>query len=72
MLNQACREVLVQGGVNLLGQNWSDPVGPGSDRRATFRDRNLERHQGGGTKIRLRLGENVSKIAENITELFNC
>ena len=72
MLDQACREVLVQGGVNFLGHNGVDPVGPGSDRCATFRDRNLERHhQEAGTKIRLRLGENVRKIA-NIALLFDC
>ena len=72
MLNQACREVLVEGGVNFLGQNGVDPVGPGSDRRASFRDPNLERHHGTGTRARLELAENVSKIAENITQLFNC
>ena len=55
MLDQACNEVLVQGGVNLLGQNRVDPVGPGSDRPSIFRDRTLERHQGPGTKIRVEL-----------------
>ena len=70
-LDHACREVLVQGGVNSFGYSRVDPVGPGSDRRATFRDRNLERHQGEETKVRLGLGENVSKIAENITKLFD-
>ena len=39
VLDQASREVLVQGGVNFLGQNRVDEVGPGSDRRATFQDR---------------------------------
>ena len=39
VLDQASREVLVQGGVDSFGQNWFDPVGPGSDRRATFQDR---------------------------------
>ena len=45
VLDQACREVLVQESVDFLGQNWVDPVVPGSDRRAAFRDRSLERHQ---------------------------
>ena len=40
--------------------------------RATFRGRNLERHQGARTKIRLGLGENVNKIAKTITQLFDC
>ena len=71
MLDQACHEVLVQGGVNFLGQNWVDPVGPGSDRHATFRDRNLERREEAKNQICLGLGENVSKIAENITQLFD-
>ena len=31
VLDQACRQVLVQGGVDFLGQNWADPMGPGSD-----------------------------------------
>ena len=70
MLDQACREVLVQGGVNFLSQNRVDPVGPGSDARATFRDRNLEQHQGAGTKIRHGRDENVSKVAENMTQLL--
>ena len=34
VLDQACRQVLVQGGVDLLGQNLVDPMGPGSDGRA--------------------------------------
>ena len=72
VLDQAYREVLVQGDVNILGQNRVDAMRPGSDRRATFRDRNLERHQRAGAKIRLRLGQNVSKIAENITQLCHC
>ena len=72
MLDQACRQVLVQGGVDFLGQNWVDPMGLGSDKRVTFRDRNLERHQGARTKIRLGLGENVTKIANNIDQLFDC
>ena len=46
VLDKACREVLVQGGVNSLGQRRVDPVRPESDRCATFRDRNLERHKG--------------------------
>ena len=36
VLDQACREVLVQGGVKFLGQNWADPMGPGRDRRTNF------------------------------------
>ena len=71
VLDQACRQVLVQSGVDFLGQNWVDPMGPGSDGRATFRNRNLERYQGTRTKIRLGLGKNVSKIAQSITQLFN-
>ena len=42
MLDQACREVLVQGGVNYLGQSWVDPVGVGSDRGVTSRIRGQE------------------------------
>ena len=72
MSDQACRGVLVHGGVNFLGQNGVHPVGPGSDSCATFRERNLERHQGVGTKIRLGLGENVRKIVENIAQAFDC
>ena len=72
MLDQACREVLVQGSVDFLGQIWVDLMEPGSDRRDTFRDRNLERHQGARTRIRLGFGENVSKIAKNIAQLFDC
>ena len=72
MLDQVCRQVKVQGGVDFIGQNWVDPMGPGSDGRANFRDRNLERHQGTRTKIRLGLGRNISKIAKNITQLFDC
>ena len=72
MLDQAFREVLVQGGINFLGHNMVDPVGPGSARCATFLDRNLERRQGAGTKIRLVLGEHVRNITENITQLFDC
>ena len=53
VLCQACREVLVQGGVNFLRQNRVDPLGSGSKMRAAFPDRNLRRHQGVGTKIRL-------------------
>ena len=30
---------MVQGGVNFLGRNRIDAVGPGSDRYVTFRDR---------------------------------
>ena len=55
VLDQACCEVLVQGGLNFLGQNRVDATGPRSDRRATFRDQNLERHQEEGTKIFLGL-----------------
>ena len=72
MLDQAFRQVLVQGGVYFLGQNGVDPMGPGSDGRATFRERNLERNQGTRTKIRLGLGKNASEIAKNITQLFDC
>ena len=72
MLDQSCSQVLVQGGVDFLGPNWLDPMGPGRDWRATFRDRNLERHQGTRTKTRLGFGNNASKIAKNITQLFNC
>ena len=50
VLDQACREVLVQGGANFIGQDRVDPMRPESDRRATFRERNLERHQGAGPK----------------------
>ena len=42
-------------------------MGPGRYRHATFRDLILDRHQRGGTKIRLGLGANVSKITENIS-----
>ena len=62
VLDQACREVPIQGGINFLGQNWVDRVGPGSDWRATFRDRNLERHQRAGTKIRLGRGKTSPKL----------
>ena len=71
MLYLACREVLVQGGVNFLSRNKVDPVGLGGDRRATFLDQNFERHQGAGTKIRLGPGENVSKNANNSAHLFD-
>ena len=67
MLDQAYSEVLVQSGVDFLGQNWVDPMGPGRYRHATFRDLILDRHQRGGTNIRLGLGANVSKITENIS-----
>ena len=72
VLDQTCRELLVQSSVNFPGQNMVDPVGTGSDRRAIMWDRSLERHQGAGTKIRLGLGENVRKIPENIAWLFDC
>ena len=71
VLDQARGEVLSQGGVNFLGQDRVDAVELGSDRRATFRDRNLERHQREGTKIRFGLGEHVRKIAEIVTQLFD-
>ena len=71
VLDQPCREVPVQSGVNFLGQDGVDALGPGSDRCATLRGRNLEKHQGEGTKIRLGLGENVSRIADKITQLFD-
>ena len=71
VLDEACREVMVQGGANFLSQNSVDPVGPGSDMCSTFRDRNLERHQG-GTQICLGLRGNVSKTAKNIALLFDC
>ena len=63
VLDQACRQVLVQGGVDFLGQNRVDLMEPGSDGRATFWDRNLERHQGTRTKRLLRLEKNVTTIA---------
>ena len=56
MRDQVSREVLAEGGANFIGQTRVDPVGPGYDRRATFRDHNLERHQGVGIKLRLGLG----------------
>ena len=55
-----------------MSQSWVHPVGTGSARRVTLRNRNLERHQGVGTKIRLGIGENFTYIAENITQPFDC
>ena len=72
VLDPARSEALVQGSVNFLDHIGVGIVGPGSDRRAAFRDRNLERHQGAGTKIRLERGENVSLIVDNTTQLFDC
>ena len=71
LLNLVCRDVLAQGGVKFHGKYWVDPVGPGFDGRAILRD-HLERHQGAATKLRLGLGENVRRIAENITQVFDC
>ena len=70
MLDQVCREVLVQGGVDFLDQNGVDAMGPASERCAAFRDRNLKRNQAVGTKTRLGFGENARKF-ENITQLFD-
>ena len=61
VLGQTCRQVLVQGGVDFLGQNLVDPMGPGSDGRAAFRDRIFEKHQGTRTKIRLGFGKMSAK-----------
>ena len=47
-------------------------MGSERDSRAIFRDQNLERYQGAATQIRLGLGYNVSKIPENIAQLFDC
>ena len=55
VLDQAGRQVLVLGGLHLLAHNGIDAVRPGRDRSASFRDRNYERHQRAGTKIRLGL-----------------
>ena len=45
-------------------------MGPGSDRRASFRDRNLERHQEAGTKLRLGLGENGATTLFHVFDLL--
>ena len=71
LLDQVRHEVLIQGGVNSFGQVRLDAVGAGNDRRATFRERNLESHQGAGSKIDLRIGENVSKSTRT-AQLFDC
>ena len=60
VLDQACRGVLVEGDVDIVGQHWVDQVEPGSVRHATFRDRTIERHQGARTNIRLGLVENIT------------
>ena len=71
MLDEACRDVLAQGGLHFLGQDGLDAVRPGRYRSPSFLDRNHERHQGAGTKVRLGLRENVRKLAENIPQLFD-
>ena len=71
VLNQACCQVLVQGGLHFLGHDGIDALRPGRDRRASFRDRTHERRQVAGTKLRLGHRENVWKFAENIPQLFD-
>ena len=71
VLDQAGRQVLVQGGLHFLGHDGIDAERPGLDRSASFRDRNHEGHQRAGTKIRLGLLENVRKFAENFPQLFD-
>ena len=44
-MDQACREVQVQGDVNFRGHNRVDAVWSGSDRRDTFRDSSCRRRQ---------------------------
>ena len=44
MLGQTCRKVLVRGGAAFNGHEGIDAAWPGRDRRASFRDRNNERH----------------------------
>ena len=72
MLEQACRDVLVQGGVNFLGQIrliWSVWEVTGAQPSGTEISRGI-REQGPNSVLDLE--KNVSRIAENIAQLFDC
>ena len=42
VLDQTCRQILVQGGLHFLGQDGIDAMRPGRDSSVSFRDRNHE------------------------------
>ena len=72
MLEQACRDVLVQGGVNFLGQIrliWSVWEVTGAQPSGTEISKGI-REQGPNSVLDLE--KNVSRIAENIAQLFDC
>ena len=72
MLEQACRDVLVQGGVNFLGQIrliWSVWEVTGAQPSGTEISKGIREK---GPNSVLDLEKNVSRIAENIAQLFDC
>ena len=61
VLNSACPQLVIEGGVDLLDRSWVDPMGLWSDGRAIFLDRNLDKHQGVRTQNRHGLEKTSAK-----------